>query len=186
MEIRPLNPGDIDRLAEIDATIESSQFLFLDRAGDGIARTWRLESRPLRDKLIQANPLDEDMRFVLRQVAGGAEEGIALIGEHNDQIVASALAVPDFAHRTLNVIDIRVEVEFRRQGLGTVMMYRLIDDARRRELRAVAVETRTNNFPANQLLQKLAFDLAGVDTLRHSNHDFVKETATLFWYAALD
>ena len=29
-------------------------------------------------------------------------------------------------------------------------------------------------------------DLAGVDTRRWSNHDLVKETVTLLWYAALD
>jgi len=186
MEIRPLQPADIDRLADIDGTIESSQFLFLDRSGEGLSRGWRIEARPLRDKLIQSNPLDEDIRFTLRQVAGGADEGVALIGEHDGQLVACALAVPDFAHRTLNVVDIRVDFDLRRQGLATVMMYRLIEDARQRELRAVAVEARTNNFPANQLLQKLAFELAGVNTQRHSNHDFVKESATLLWYAALD
>ena len=40
--------------------------------------------------------------------------------------------------------------------------------------------------PASQFLIKSAFDLAGIDTRRHSNHDMVKEAATLIWYAALD
>ena len=29
-------------------------------------------------------------------------------------------------------------------------------------------------------------EMTGVDTHRHSNHDMVKESATIFWYAALD
>jgi hypothetical protein len=50
----------------------------------------------------------------------------------------------------------------------------------------VHAETLANNLPANQMLRKLAFELAGLDTHRRSNHDMVKEVATLFWYAALD
>jgi ribosomal protein S18 acetylase RimI-like enzyme len=186
MEIRPITPADLDRLRDIDATIESSQYLFLERAGQGSSTSWRLESRPLREKLIEANPLDDDRQFTLRQIASGGDDGFAIVAEHDGQIVAAAGAQPDASHRTLRVIDVRVDYDFRRQGLGTVMMYQIIEEARRRELRAVRVETRTNNFPANQFLQKLAFDLAGLDTQRHSNHDIVKETATLFWYAALD
>ena len=140
----------------------------------------------VREKVIEPNPLDEDRHFALRQIASGADEGFAIVAEHAGQIVALAAAQPDFDHRTLRVLDLRVDHDFRRQGLGTVMMYQIIDDARRRELRAVSAETRTNNFPANQFFQKLAFELAGVDTQRHTNHDFVKESATLFWYAALD
>ena len=62
----------------------------------------------------------------------------------------------------------------------------LVAAAREMELRAVSAETLTNNVPAGQLLAKCGFELSGVDTRRHSNHDVVKEAATLFWYAALD
>jgi ribosomal protein S18 acetylase RimI-like enzyme len=70
--------------------------------------------------------------------------------------------------------------------MATVLMYQIVQAARDRELRAVSAETRTNNLPVNKLLQKLAFEIAGIDTHRHTNHDMVKESATLFWYAALD
>ena len=58
--------------------------------------------------------------------------------------------------------------------------------ARERGLRAVAARTLTNNLPANQFLSKAGFELTGVDTHFHSNHDLVKEAVTLFWHAALD
>ena len=61
-----------------------------------------------------------------------------------------------------------------------------ITRARELELRAVSAQTPANNFPACQLLLRCAFELAGLDTKRHSNHDIVKEAATLIWYAALD
>ena len=186
MQIRPAIPADLDRLRDLDATVESTQLLFLERSGAGLSFAWRIEPRPLREKLIDPNALDDERAFALRQVVTGADEGVALVAEHDDQLVAVALAQVEPAHGTMRVLDVRVDYDFRRQGLGTVMAYQIIEHARQQGLRAVVAETRANNFPANQFFQKLAFDLGGFDTSRHSNHDLVKETTTLFWYAALD
>lgn len=186
MEIRPATRADLAQLRDIDGTIESTQYVFLDRTGEGLVTSWRLQARPLREKLIEPNPLDDERDFALRQIVNSADEGIALLGEHDDQVIAAALALPDPTHRTMRILDLRVDYDHRRQGLATVMVYQIIEQARSRELRAVVAETRTNNFPVNQLFQKLAFELSGLDTSRFSNHDLVKEAATLFWYAALD
>ena len=96
------------------------------------------------------------------------------------------LAQPRAARGAMKLLDLRVDFEHRRQGLASGLVYQLIQQAREMGLRAVAAESRANNFPASQLLLKLGFELAGVDTQRYSNHDLVKETITLFWYAALD
>ncbi len=186
MEIRPATPADLERLRDVDATIESSQYLFLERIGEGIASSWRLEERPLRERLIDPNPLGDDRAFALRQVVSGMDEGFALVADHEGQLVGMALARPDPGHLTMRLLDVRIDYDFRRQGLGTVMVYQVIEQARQRELRAVRAEVPTNNFPGNRFFQRLAFELSGLDTSRHSNHDLVKERATLFWYAQLD
>ena len=92
----------------------------------------------------------------------------------------------DHATGALHIIDMRVDYDHRRQGLATAMIYQVINRARELEMHAVSAEVSANNLPANQLLLKCAFDLAGIDTKRHSNHDVVKESATLIWYASLD
>jgi ribosomal protein S18 acetylase RimI-like enzyme len=185
VNIRPIQPEDLDRLADIDGTIESERYLHLDRSGEGFAVTWKLEDRNLREKLIERNAVNDDQSFVLRQIVTGADEGIALLAEHDDQAVAMLVAQPQPPLGTMKIVDLRVDYDFRRQGLATAMVYQIIQQARDSELRAVTSEARTNNFPANQMLVKLGFDLGGVDTQRHSNHDLVKEAVTLFWYAAL-
>ncbi|MDB5333932.1 MAG: hypothetical protein JWP03_5083 [Phycisphaerales bacterium] len=186
MQIRPVRPEDLGGLVEIDGTIESSEYLHVERGGEGIALQWRLEERPLRQKRIDRNRPTDELEFVLKQIATGADEGIALLAEHEGAMVALCVAQPTPEFGTMKLIDLRVDFDHRREGLATAMLYQVIAESRERELRAVTAESRTDNLPAARMLAKLAFDLAGLDTQRHSNHDLVKESATLLWYAALD
>jgi ribosomal protein S18 acetylase RimI-like enzyme len=186
MNIRALELTDLDRLGDIDATLENTRYLHVDQSGSGVAMAWRLEERPLRTKSVERNPFDDERRFIVKQLLTGGEEGIALLAEHDDQPVALMAATVDFATGTLRLVDLRVDYDFRRQGLGLALIFQGIQAARERELRAMSAQTATNNLIAAHLLTKAGFELAGLDTHRTSNHDLVKEAVTLFWYAALD
>ncbi len=186
MEIRPTAPADIDALADIDGTIDSSHYLHLERSGEALGICWKLEERPLRQRLIQANAIDDETRFMLRQICSGADEGMAILAEHESAPVASMVAQVQPATGVLRLLDLRVDFDQRRQGLGIAMLYQMINEARQRGLRAAMAQSRTNNAPAAKLLLKTGFDIAGLDAQFHSNHDLVKEAVSLFWYAALD
>jgi RimJ/RimL family protein N-acetyltransferase len=186
MEIRVARPQDLDLIAEIDGTVESAEYLHLEQSGEGMAMSWRVERRPMREKLIQQNPLGEDRAFVVKQIATGVDEGLVLCAEHRGAPVALLAAQPDYTNSSLHLIDVRVDYDYRRQGLATAMLYQAINHARDADLRAVRANVAANNFPGNQLLLKCSFELSGIDTRRHSNHDVVKESATLIWYASLD
>ena len=178
---------DLERLVDIDGTVESSRYLHLDRNGEGFEVAWKLEERPLRQKLIEPNRLPDETAFLVKQIVTGADEGLVLVAEYDDDIIALAIAQERPAVSTLHVHDLRIDYDLRRQGLGTALLYQVIAHAREREgVRAVSAETLTNNDPANHLLAKCGFELSGVDTRRNSNHDVVKEAATLLWYAPLD
>ncbi len=186
MQIRPATVTDLPGLEEIDATIESLRYLHLDRTGQDLNLQWKIEDRPLRTRLIESNPLTDEQRFFARQIVTGVDEGIATVVEHDDQPIALMLAQPRPLRGTLKLIDLRVDYDHRREGLATGLVYQLIQTARETKCRAVAAQTRANNFPANQLMARLGFEIAGLDAQRHSNHDLVKESVTLFWYAAVD
>lgn len=188
MQLRPMTPADLPALDEIDATIESSAYLHVDRerGGEGLSAKWTVAQRPLRERLIESNRLPDDLKFLAKQIATGADEGIATVVEHDGEVVGMLLAQTDPARRTMNLVDLRIDYDYRRQGLGLALLFELITSARTQELRAVKAETPTNNLPAIQLFRKVEFELAGLDTHRHSNHDLVKEAVTLLWYAALD
>jgi len=150
MEIRPVAPADLEALAEIDATIESNQYLHLDRTGEDLNISWKLEQRSLRTKLIESNPFTDELRFIARQIATGADEGIALTVEHETLPVALLLAQPRPARGTIKLIDLRVDSDHRRQGLATGMMYQLIQTARdagNTAVRAVTAEAPRQQFP---------------------------------------
>ena len=186
MEIRPVRPADLDALTDIDGTVESSQYLHLDRSGEGFELAWKLTERPLRERRHDPNRLDDERRFLVKQVATGADEGTALMAEHDGAAVALMLAMPDNERQTIRVLDLRVDYDHRREGLATAMIYQVISEARAAGLRAVMAESKTDNVPAAMLLSKCGFDIAGLDARRYSNHDLVKEAVALYWYAALD
>ncbi len=186
MQIRPGTPADLGQLPDIDGTVESTRYLHLEQSGEGLAASWRLEERALRQKLIDPNRLDDEKTFLLKQIVTGADEGLVLVAEHDDAPAALLVAHLRPERKTSHLVDLRIDYEQRRQGIATAMVYQLIGQARELELRAVSAETLTNNLPAGQLLSKCGFELSGLDSRRHSNHDVVKEAATLFWYAVVD
>jgi ribosomal protein S18 acetylase RimI-like enzyme len=186
MEIRPATPRDLPGAIEIDATIESHRYLHVERSGEGLNAQWKVEERPLRSRLIQPFPMDVERQFMFQQISGGIEDGLALVAEHDDEIVGLLLAQPRDAQGVLQVLDLRVDFDQRREGLAMALMFQAIQTARDAQHRAVMAETAANNFPAAQLLDKLGFHLGGLDTQRYSNHDLVKEAVTLIWYTALD
>jgi len=186
MQIRPMRPEDLDQIAEIDGTVESTEYLFVQRSGAGLERAWALQRRPLRQKLISPRRLAEDAAFMTRQIVTGADEGVALAGEHEGVIVAMLVARPCLARQVMEVIDVRVDYDYRRQGLGLAMLYQLVQLTREQGLRAISARVLANNFPAAQLLHKCGFALTGLDTHHDSNHDLVKEAVSLAWYLELE
>jgi GNAT superfamily N-acetyltransferase len=186
VEIRPLIPADLDLLGDIDSTVESTRYLHVEQTGSGVGRGWRVEERSLRERRIASLPLDEETLFTARQLASGADDGVAIVADYESQLIGLLLAQPDPVRKVLRLLDVRVDFDFRRQGVGTGLAYMALQVARDGEMRAVCAETLSDNVVAAAFLGKLGFGLAGVDTLRHSNHDLVKERASLLWYHTLN
>jgi GNAT superfamily N-acetyltransferase len=186
MEIRAMTAADLPRVLDIDATIESPQHLHILRQGEGFNSSWKLDPRRLRQPRVHRNALSDDTAFAIKQIVGGIDEGIALVVEHKDEITASAAARLDAAGKVLRLIDLRVDFEYRREGLASGLLFQLIQEARQKEFRAVATATLSDNFPAAELLGKLNFELTGFDTHFNSNHDLLNDSVILFWYLQLN
>ena len=186
MQIRPAQRDDLHALDEIDATIDSTEYLHVDRSGEQLAVSFKLEPRPLRERLIQANRMSDEISFAYRQMIEGHEEGMCLVAEHEEAIVAAIVAIRRPERNVIDIVDVRVDFDQRREGLATAMLFQATQLARETDCRAVVAEAVANNIPANRMLLKCGFDLNGLDTRRTSNHDLAREISTLLWYSALD
>lgn len=183
MQIRPIQPADLDLLDEIDATIQSDDYLHVDRSTGMMSAHFKIECRPLLERKSESNPISDDLRFQFKQIATGIDDGFCVVAELNDMPIAAALAV--LSADVVDLVDLRVDFDQRREGFGSAMMFQVINFAREQESRAIRVFARTGNGPLNRMLAKLGFEIAGIDTQRHSNHDLVKEQTTLIWYLQL-
>ena len=116
MEIRPGNAKDLDLLSDIDGTIESTRYLHLEQsAGEGLAVSWRLEERALREKVIDPNRLTDEAAFLVKQIVTGADEGLVFVAEHESAPVAVLVAHRRPELNTLHIVDLRIDYEQRRQ-----------------------------------------------------------------------
>ena len=189
MQIRPAAADDLDAIDEIDATLDADAYLHVDRAGEGVEVSLKTQARPLREKRVEPHRVGDELRFTYKSVATGIEEGLWLWAEHDGRPAGSLLARPrpgiEGQAGTLDLLDVRVDYDFRRQGIASAMLFQAITAARG-TCRAIYAEVPTSNLPAARLLEKLAFEAAGLDVMRRSNHDLVKEQATVFWYLALE
>ena len=152
---------------------------------EGLSWKCSLEPRVLRQKLIEANPVNEDLAFVLKQLAGDESEGRCLVAERSDSVVGLCVARNLAELGVIEIVDLRIDYDHRREGIGSAMIFDLINYGREREARALRAEALSNNIAFNSMLSKFGFELAGVDTHRKSNHDLVRERATVVWYLPL-
>ncbi len=83
--------------------------------------------------------------------------------------------------KTAWVWNIMLDVDVRGKGIGRRLMEHTIDWSRRRGLRAVLLETQSNNTPACHFYQRMGFQLVGVNTLFYTNEDLEDNEVALFW-----
>jgi len=186
--IRPLTTADIPRLSEIDAEFESERFLDVIKTSSGLEVSWRLVERPLvppfRSSSYSLN------RQQCQEVGARLREGdgLYLVAQVADSGKLAALLDMERERwrDTANVWNILVDRAYRRRGLGRELMNRAIAWARAQGLRAITLETQTNNLAACRFYQALGFKLCGIDDHFYSNDDIGMKEVAIFWWYELD
>lgn len=81
--------------------------------------------------------------------------------------------VLDEAH----IMNIAVDASFRKQGIGTKIIERLVEKAKALNIASITLEVRESNIPARNLYEKHSFVLAGVRKGYYQD----KENACIYW-----
>ena len=110
-----------------------------------------------------------------------AGAGLYLVAEDAGRIVA----LLDLEHSDWNnaawLWNILIDRAYRRHGLGRRLFARAVAWARRRGLRAILIETQSNNAPACHFYAALGCDLVGLNDFYYSNEDLELGEVALFW-----
>jgi len=79
----------------------------------------------------------------------------------------------------MRVWELLVEEEFRKRGIGTLLMNHAVETAKARGVRMLVLGTQTNNATAISFYLNFGFEFVGFDTTAYSNEDIEKNEARL-------
>jgi ribosomal protein S18 acetylase RimI-like enzyme len=79
----------------------------------------------------------------------------------------------------MRVWEFLVEEEFRKRGIGTLLMKRAVEIAKAKGARMLVLETQTNNATAISFYLNFGFEFVGFDTSAYSNEDIEKKEVRL-------
>lgn len=63
---------------------------------------------------------------------------------------------------TIDIHNIAVHTDFRRQGVARLMLRKIVDEAKRQSITRVVLEVRKSNLPAQQLYGAMGFSTSGI------------------------
>lgn len=186
--IRSMTLDDIQRLTEIRPGFISHTYLDVERSGEGYLVGWRLVEKKLDQPFVKGNAydftLDERRSIQERMLQQDSLEEVV-----EDQQTGRIVGVLDVAVENWRWVawiwNLMLDEDVRGQGLGRALVERSIVWTKRRKLRAVMLETQTNNVPACKFYARVGFQLVGINETFYTNHDYQRREIALFWSYSL-
>jgi ribosomal-protein-alanine N-acetyltransferase len=154
--VRPMNRKDVTQVASIDR--------------EAFPTMWPPMNfyRELENQLASYLVLVEKTAVIEQSDIENEEDGISgkvkrwLTPHGKDQGKIIAFAGFWIMAGEAHIIGVAVKSEYRRQGLGTLILQELIDQAKQRQADCVTLEVRMSNYEAQRLYASLGFVEMGV------------------------
>ncbi len=182
--IRPMRLEDIPRLTEIRPSFISHTYLDVERSGAGFLINWRLIEKPLDEPFVKGTAydftLDERKSIQARLLQRDALEEIVEDRQTGRIVGILDMAVEDW-RSVAWIWNLMLDEDVRGQGLGRELVAHSIVWTKRRKLRAIMLETQTNNVPACKFYTKVGFQLTGINETFYTNKDHQRREIALFW-----
>ena len=166
--VRPMRPDDIPQLVEIEREAFPTTWpptLFKRELENKVARylvafmRWREPDDGPSDA-----PLLEVPKPWLQRLLGGVRDIFTLPPEvlHSHQDFIAGYVALWFVVDEAHITSIAIREDYRRLGLGELLMMGAIELASAREANQVTLEARISNFPAHALYEKYGFKRTGL------------------------
>lgn len=182
MLIRPLAPHDLPLLQNIDANFTSVRFLDVRKSVEGFNVTWQLIEQPLIPPFVSTdyNMPDTEIEELADRLR--KNDGLYLAVEEDGKLIAFLDMPREHWRNTALISNLYVDQKFRRQGVGAELINRAVHYAQENSVRAIWLETQSNNYPACQFYRSRGFELGGLDDHFYSNQDIAEKEVALFWW----
>jgi len=184
--VRPLTAADVLRLTPLDWEFTSDRELALEKETAGLAVTWRLTPRRLAVPFRTTHfaPTRQEWAELAQRLAAGQREGFVAAVDN-----APVALIELEAQRWRNVgfiWNLLVHRPYRRQGIGAALFRAAVAWGQGHSLRALALESQTNNWPALSFYHQMGFSLCAIDDHFYSNEDVAVGEIALFFYYELE
>ena len=186
--IRPLIQRDIPHLTPINPTFTANTRLQVQRQGTYPFHGWQLNEVLLEKPFDKKHGYDFDTieQENIRQRLQKPHTLLEVVVDKSPQTLVGILDVEEESWRQAAWIwNIMLDVSARGEGLGRHLIQRTIDWAKQRRLRAILLETQSNNTPACHFYAHLGFKLVGINDMFYTNQDIEQQEVALFWGYAL-
>jgi len=183
--LRPLVLADIPRLAEIRAHYQSETILAVEHTGSGISSGWRLVERKLPVPFDKGALYDfgeaeqEAIRRRLQWPDNTYLRVAELTGSNSRLIGLLEMEIRDW-NNTVELVNLRVDLDFRGEGLGRRLWHLGLEYARQAGVRAIMIETQNTNLAACKFYARMGCQLVGLNEAFYTNDGTATEIA-LFW-----
>jgi GNAT superfamily N-acetyltransferase len=190
--ITQITPDDLTPYASIPTAFEVTSILHVEPADRGLGGI-RLIEHPVSDPYVKDYDAQED---------GGPEHWSDLhalskwaifLGLADDRPIGGAtvaLDTPDISgfHNSVDIAglwDFRVHPDFRRQGVGTALLNRVVEAARSHGCPRLKIETQSINVPACRFYAARGCILGGLDVHAYGSDPACAHETMLLWYLDL-
>lgn len=182
--IRAMTPDDIPKLVDIRPGFTSDLVLRLEKTGQDYQVGWCLIETKLDQPYDKGQNYDFDtyeQRNIAERLAQANSLEEVIIDTRTDKIVGVLDVATESWRSVAWIWNIMLDKDIRGRGLGRILMERTITWAKSHNLRAVMLETQSNNVPACQFYAHLGFQLVGINDQFYTNHDIKRDEIALFW-----
>ena len=115
----------------------------------------------IQDDMGDATPLSEQEQFNLTEGLKNHPKALVLLAKTQDVFSGLLVAYENFSTFTarpmINIHDVMVVKEYRKNGIGRSLMNALIEEAVKRNCSRVTLEVRKDNLPAQSLYKDMGF-----------------------------
>jgi ribosomal protein S18 acetylase RimI-like enzyme len=166
--IRQAISSDIPKLIKMDHGVNTDHVwqLSLNKGAEEISAVFRVVRLP-RPMRVPYPREPEGLADIWTHHAA------ILIAERDEEALGYLCLTNGSAHESGWVVDLVVDLRYRRQGVATSLLQNALKWCAERDREQLFIEMQSKNFPAISLARKLGFDYAGYSDRYFADQDIV-------------